>query len=101
MEAGGMGSALNSRLKRAEIASSFGAGVLGFGLGALASPYLAGMVAPVLLVGALLHGWGMFDKHAIEQGAGRQETWWMKFLYWLCWIVLAALALILAARILG
>ncbi len=93
--------ALRARLKQAEIASSLGAGVLGLGLGALAAPYLSNLIAPILVLGVLLHGWGMFDKHAIERGAGRRDTWWMKALYWFCWIALAILAVALAFEVLA
>jgi hypothetical protein len=69
-----------SRLKRAELASTFGASLLGGGLGVLAAPYAADLTLSVLVAGVLMHGWGMYDKHAIERDLGRPEAPWMKVL---------------------
>lgn len=88
-----------TRLKRAELASSFGAGLLGGGLGALAAPYAGDLAIYALVAGALMHGWGMYDKHAIERDLGRSEALWMKVLYWLCWAVLAGLGALLVFRV--
>lgn len=93
--------ASNSRLKRAELASSFGAGLLGFGLGAMAAPYIADLALYVVVTGALMHGWGMYDKHATERHIGRPEAVWMKALYWSCWLILAGLATVLGFRLLS
>ncbi|MFN3727541.1 MAG: hypothetical protein ACK4SZ_14695 [Allosphingosinicella sp.] len=91
--------ASNSRLKRAELASSFGAGLLGFGLGAMAAPYIADLALYVVVTGALMHGWGMYDKHVTERDLGRPEAVWMKALYWSCWLILAGLAVVLGFRV--
>ncbi|MBM3084990.1 hypothetical protein IMF23_16230 [Chelatococcus daeguensis] len=91
----------NSRLKRAELASSFGAGLLGFGLGAMAASYIADLALYVVITGALMHGWGMYDKHATERDLGRPEAVWMKALYWSCWLILAGLAVVLGLRLLS
>lgn len=90
----------NGRQKRAELASSFGAGLLGGGLGALAAPYAGDLAVYVLVAGALMHAWGMYDKHSIERDLGRSEALWMKMLYWLCWAVLAVLGTLLVFRVL-
>ena len=92
--------ASNARLKRAELASSFGAGLLGFGLGAMSAPYIADLAPYVVVAGALMHGWGMYDKHATERDLGRPGAFWMKALYWSCWLILAGLAAVLGFRIL-
>lgn len=91
----------NSRLKRAELASSFGAGLLGFGLGAMAAAYIVDLSMLVVVAGALMHGWGMYDKHAIERDLGRPDAVWMKALYWSCWLILAGLAAALGVRLLS
>ena len=90
--------AASSRLKRSELASSFGAGLVGGGLGLLTASYVANLALPILLAGALMHAWGMYDKHALERDLGRPEAPWMKALYWLCWLVLAGLAVLIIAR---
>ena len=77
------------RQKRAELAGSTGAGVLGAGLGALLAQWTAPYALLLLVVGVLMHGWGMLEKHRLEAGA--EIPLWSKALYWLCWIVLAIL----------
>ncbi len=89
-----------SRLKRAEVAASFGAGLIGGGIGVFAAPYAADLALYVLVAGVLMHGWGMYDKHAIERNAGHPEPGWMKVLYWLCWAVLVGLGTLLLVRVL-
>jgi hypothetical protein len=86
-----------SRLRLAELTSSLGAGVIGVGIGVLLASRIGGLAVPVLVVGALLHGWGMLDKHRIQRSAGAVDPWWSRGLYWLCWGLLAAMALYLAA----
>ena len=46
-----------------------------------------------------MHGWGMYDKHAIQRDLGRLEAPWMKVLYWLCWAMLVGLSILLADRV--
>ena len=86
-----------SRLKLAELTSSFGAGVLGAGIGALFAGWLDGLGLPILAVGLLLHAWGMRDEHALE--AGRDQPMWAVMLYWACWVILGALAFYALARV--
>lgn len=85
------------RLKLAELTSGVGALVLGLGLGALLAPYLSGVAVIVLAIGALMHGWGMFDRHRHETAGDASKTWWVILLYWACWTALAALAAYLLA----
>lgn len=99
MEEHGASAFSRTRLKRAELASSVGAGLLGGGLGAMAAPYVGDLAVYVLVAGALMHGWGMYDKHAIERDLRRSEALWMKVLYWLCWAVLAGLGALLVFRV--
>ncbi|WP_454656220.1 hypothetical protein [Bosea beijingensis] len=95
---GGPSVAASSRLKRSELAASFGAGLVGGGLGLLAASYVADLALPMLLAGTLMHAWGMYDKHTLERDLARPEAPWMKALYWLCWLVLAGLAVLIIAR---
>lgn len=78
-----------SRQKRAEFAGSAGAGVLGVGLGALFVHWAAPFGVVLLVLGGLLHGWGMVEKHRLEAGATLPA--WSKALYWVCWVLLAVL----------
>jgi hypothetical protein len=75
-----------------------GALVLGVGLGALAAPWLGRAAVAVLVVGLAVHGWGMYDKHRLEQGSGAAEMRYAEALYQVCWLMLAVLLAWLVAR---
>lgn len=85
------------RLKLAELTSSLGAGLLGGGIGVLLAGHLAGLGLPVLVLGLVMHAWGMRSKHELEAGAPRPS--WSAPLYWACWLALGALALYSIARV--
>lgn len=95
---GGPNGRTSARLKRSELAATFGAGLFGGGLGLLVARYVADLAVPLLLTGALMHAWGMYDKHAIERDLGRPEAPWIRALYWLCWLVLAGVAATIILR---
>ncbi len=82
---------MDSLNKKVDLASGVGAGLLGFGLGALFAPYMKEVAIPVAALGLILHAWGMFAKHQIEQRNNIVIPTWSKTLYWLCWIALIAL----------
>jgi hypothetical protein len=84
------------RRKLAELTSGVGAGVLGGGLALLLAPYLTAYAVPLVLVGALVHGWGMLDYHRLDRATGAEPVWWAEALYWVCWIALLVLALYIA-----
>ena len=88
-----------ARLRLAELTSSVGALVLGIGLGALLGGALTGLGLPLLVTGALVHSWGMFDKHRLEQRAGAPDAGWHTVTYWGCWLLLAFVALGVAGRL--
>ena len=90
---------LASRQKRIELASAAGAGVLGIGLGALAGEQLAPYAAVLIVLGTILHGWGMFAGHRLEGNA--RLPLWSTILYWTCWIALALLAAWLGLLLIG
>jgi hypothetical protein len=85
-----------SRAKKADLAGATGAGVLGAGLGVMLAEYATGAAPLLVLLGAVLHGWGMLEKRRIERDVAIPA--WSKALYWLCWAGLAALAAWIAAR---
>jgi hypothetical protein len=89
------------RLRLAEITSGLGALVLGVGLGALAGERLRGLGLLLLAGGAVVHAWGMFEKHRIEKQAGAVAAWWEPAAYWACWLLLGLLAIAIAVRLLG
>lgn len=87
-----------ARIKRAELLSSVGAGVLGGGLALLVPRVLAPYAVPILLIGLLGHAFGMFRKHQLEQRGTSIRIWWMEALYWLCWLILVVLLAIIVIR---
>lgn len=79
------------RQKLAELTSATGALLLGVGIGVFLAGPLAGLALWFVLLGFLLHGWGMFDRHrALIAETARPPLWW-RALYAICWIGLAAL----------
>jgi hypothetical protein len=89
------------RLRLAELTSGVGAVVLGVGLGALAADRLGRFGLPLLLIGAVAHAWGMFDKNRIEHQADALDAWWKPVAYWFCWGLLGILAAGVVARFAG
>jgi uncharacterized membrane protein YecN with MAPEG domain len=86
------------RLRLAELTSSLGALVLGLGLGALFSEWLAGYGVWVLITGAVVHAWGMYDKNQLERRTDVPEIWWHVYAYWGCWLLLALGGLLFTLR---
>lgn len=78
-------------LKRAEFLSGIGAVVLGMGLGLFFSKFLRAYTVLLLIIGLLVHAWGMFDKHRLENASTSARLWWAEALYWICWAALLAL----------
>lgn len=81
----------NARIKKADLLSSLGAGVLGAGIALLLPNQLAPYAIPILLIGLISHAVGMSQKHGLEQQGETVRVWWAEALYWLCWIGLVAL----------
>lgn len=70
---------------------------MGLGLGVLFEGYLHAFGMAFLLLGTLMHAWGMFDMRRMETGLDRQRPAWSTLLYWVCWLALGILALSLIA----
>lgn len=87
-----------ARIKKAELLSSIGAGVLGAGIALLLATSLAPYAISTLLLGLLSHAVGMFQKHGLEQQGEVVRIWWVDALYWFCWVALAALLLFIVVR---
>lgn len=88
------------RTHRADLASSGGAALLGAGVAALLGPRLqgAGIALSLLLLGGLLHGWGMVERRRLERASGLVRRWWWNALWWACWLGLAALGAFILLR---
>ena len=80
------------RARFAELMSSLGAGVLGIGIGVLATDYLKKFGLLILGAGLLVHAWGMTEKHRLENRNGAPRVLWSTLLYWICWLGLLVLA---------
>lgn len=88
-----------SRVKRAELLSSIGAGVLGGGIALMLATVLERFALPILLLGIVAHTVGMTQKHSLEQQGEHVRMAWSEALYWSCWVLLAALALFIVYRL--
>lgn len=87
-----------AQIKRAELLSSFGAGILGAGIALLLPNQLAAYAIPIVLLGLISHAVGMSQKHGLEQQGQVVRVRWAEALYWFCWLVLAALLLFIVVR---
>jgi hypothetical protein len=83
-------------MKLADLTSGIGALTLGVGLGALIASWLGRDALAVAIVGAVLHAFGMWDKHRLEARGEGAHPIWIRTMYWLCWILLAVGAVYLA-----
>ena len=90
--------AADTRLKRAQTTSAIGAGILGAGIGIRFGAALAPFAIVAILLGLVMHAWGMFDRHRLEAHAELPRVWWAELLYWVCWALLAGLFVHVFAR---
>jgi len=84
-----------TRLKLAELTSGIGALVLGVGLGALFPQWFAPAAGLIALAGVVTHSFGMWDKHRLEAQTDAAGGPWVVALYWVCWLLLAAVVVFL------
>jgi hypothetical protein len=91
-------SAALNRAKRADLTSGVGALFLGLGIAALFPRVFGAYAVEITIVGALLHAFGMWDKHRMEVAGPELQLPWVNALYWVCWFMLAALVLVIAIR---
>ncbi|HYN09725.1 MAG TPA: hypothetical protein VES67_20250 [Vicinamibacterales bacterium] len=79
-----------TRLKLAELTSGVGALVLGVGLGALFPRWFGPAAGLITFAGLSLHAFGMWNKHRLETVGQAENSLWVVALYWVCWLLLAA-----------
>ncbi|NJD78897.1 MAG: hypothetical protein FIB08_17695 [Candidatus Methanoperedens sp.] len=99
-----------TEVKLAELASTFGAGVLGFGLGALLADYFQQYALLIILLGLMMHGWGMYKTHLQSKKEGDHKDSnpqikpggfsWKNLLYLLCWVIIIGLAIYVLVKLL-
>lgn len=87
-------------VKGAELAYGLGAIVLWTGLALLTPELLRQYALALLAVGLVVHGAGMTLKYRLESGE-RALLAWERAVFWLCWIMLGALAFWVIARALA
>jgi hypothetical protein len=87
-----------NRLKIAELTSGVGALVLGIGLGALFSAFVADFGIVVTTTGLVLHAFGMWDKHRLEASRNSVTPGWVTAAYWVCWVLLILVVALVALR---
>jgi polyferredoxin len=80
-------------IRKAEILSVTGAAALGAGLALLLERWLSPVAVPLLVLGALTHGFAMLQRRRLEEHAGVARAAWEGPAYWLCWIALVAILL--------
>ena len=83
-----------NRMKLAELSSGVGALVVGLGLGALLPDLVGKAAGLVILAGTCLHAFGMWDKHRMEATTQIANSVWVRALYWMCWLLLAAVVVL-------
>jgi hypothetical protein len=84
-----------THMKLAELTSGVGALVLGVGLGGLFPQWFGPAAGLITVVGLSLHAFGMWDKHRLEALGHTQNPSWVVALYWVCWLLLAAVLTLL------
>jgi hypothetical protein len=85
-------------IKSAELLAAAGIFLLGAGVGAWYADTLGRYVVPLLALGGACHAIGMYAKHRLEASHGAELPTWYRLLYWLCWVLLAAVAAYLLLR---
>jgi len=88
-----------ARIKRAELLAAAGIFLLGLGVGAWYADALTGYVVLLLILGGACHALGMYAKHRLETAHGVRLPAWYRALYWVCWVLLAALAIVVLLRL--
>ena len=83
-----------SRARVAELMAGVGALVLGIGIGSYVPLFGRSAALVVIVLGAVLHSAGMVEVHRLE--AGTRLPRWTTVVYVLCWLLLAAGAVLLA-----
>ncbi|MXO73036.1 hypothetical protein [Alteraurantiacibacter buctensis] len=88
-----------SRLSGLSSLSSVGAAMAGFGAGLLLADPLAFAALPSLLVGLIVHVYGMVGAARLRREAGHLPSLWQMSGYWACWLTMAVLVAYVALRV--
>ena len=80
--------------------SGIGAALAGLGAGSLLGLRIATIAWPILAVGVTLHLWGMIGTRRLAARSSYAHSRLDQAGYWICWLLLAGLAVYSAAAIL-
>ncbi|HEU4797423.1 MAG TPA: hypothetical protein VFT63_00765 [bacterium] len=84
-------------VKRADLLAVAGATLAGAAAGAQLVDVIRPLFVPLFIGGLLAHAVGMAARHRLDRQVGPLPAAW-QWLYILCWIAIASLALLLAWR---
>lgn len=90
-----------NRLKQLELLGGVGAGILGAGIALLFARSLQPYALPALVIGIAAHGWAMFAKSRLERQTGVRQPRWAQAAEWACWLMILALMLYVALRLMS
>ncbi len=85
----------DSRLRQAELASTVGVGIIGFGIGLYLANYFEPYALWTIVIGIALHGVAMYKKAKMKPTMLR----WARWLYWLCWAIIIGLVIYIAVSV--
>jgi hypothetical protein len=80
-----------------ELLGGVGAAILGAGVALVFRYVLAPLAVPLLLVGLVAHGLGMWGKHRLDASGSTAMPPWTLWAYWVCWALIAGLVVYLAS----
>ena len=84
-------------VKRADLLAIAGATLAGAAVGAQLQAAIQPLFAPLLVGGLIAHSLGMAARHRVDRQGGPLPAAW-QWLYILCWIAMAMLALVVTWR---
>jgi hypothetical protein len=82
-------------LKKADLLSTAGAGILGAGIAIVFQDVLKSHATIILTLGIISHGGGMLLKHNLEKANRHKPHPWENILYWGCWLSIVLLLIYL------
>ena len=79
--------------------SVVGAALAGAAVGVLLALPLRSIAWPLLAIGLIAHLFAMVGTRRLLAAGGYNPPWWQRAGYWLCWVAIAAIAIIAAMRL--
>jgi hypothetical protein len=92
-----LGSNYTKQRARLDLLGGVGAAILGAGVALVFRQVLAPLAVPLLLVGLVAHGLGMWGKHRLDALGSVAMPRWTRWAYWACWALIAGLVVYVAS----